>query len=200
MALPLVLDDPARRLMNHLVGAVQRSLRMCNAVAVEFPPTVDALVLAALVREQSDVPVVLLHVRAATDSPSTVRAAARHLGLPLVERIATREDISGPEGPFGFLVREARLHAPRLIMSGGAAAAFGTGAIEDRPTPSEAEIAETARLQLRFPFLDRGVVPYVRRTGGDHLAHGSGSALEALARQLGLPALSPGPRSVSERS
>lgn len=173
----------AERLRNHLAGAIQRALRLCDAFALHLAPGPEADVLAALARDQSDVPLVLVLVRGREEDATHARRLARHLGVSLAERVLPRPPASADV--FGLVLREASLHATRLLLpTGGRDLLAG---VEPPPAPEAAAeaLAREAGVQLRYPYLDRGVVPYARRIAPEERS----GLIERLAESLGLGAL-----------
>lgn len=197
--------DDVERLRNHLLGAVQRALRLCNDFTIHFPADLPAAVLAALAREQSDVPFSLVHV-VRGNHVAQARRLAKHLGLALVERRCVPRDVEHAEQflerlglersedvtRFALAAFEARLSGPRMLTGHGAAAAIEAPL---QPSPraaadrrAEARIAETLGLQIRYPYLDRGVLPFLERI---RERRPLGDVLQDLADRLGLQV--PGP-------
>jgi hypothetical protein len=196
-------DDDVERLRNHLVGAVQRALRLCNEFALDFPADAPSAVLAALAREQSDVPFTLVHLVEPGSDAAAPRGLAKHLGLPLLERHVIDRDLERsrrllgrldlPPTPhlvrFAWAAQEARLQATRLLLPVGAPQAPQTEApanpAEAAERREEARVAEALGLQLRYPYLDRGVLPFLarlRKAGSE-----PDNLLRGLLDRLGVP-------------
>lgn len=180
------LEETPRRLLNHLVGAVQRALRLANDASLLFDGSLEASVLAAVARDQSDVPIFLVTVIASQDGDAVrTRRIAKHLGLPLYERVLStpervrsherldallleRVDSAADRLPFIYeACREARLHTQRILLAEGGRELFSSiealKRYEAHRRPLEQKIADAFRLQFRYPYLDKGVVPYVGR-------------------------------------
>lgn len=172
----MTAPDEVERLRNHLVGAVQRALRLCNGFAVLHRGDLASGVLAAMAKELSDVPFVLLHVASSEGPrPLAARREAKQLGVDLIERYLVEAEIShlrqelarltvDPTPESTFLIaaaRETLLSGGRLIVPSGA-----PGALDRFGVPEQAvyeRVAGAVPIQLRLPYLDKGVLPYLQR-------------------------------------
>lgn len=203
------VEEQSRRLVNHVAGAVQRATRLTNDVALSVRGEPASALLAALLREQSDVPTVLVWVgRGDAGPPVAVRALARHLGLSLVERVHPAVPVhragDAPEAslPFYDEAREARVHAERLLLPDGAPPAFLDGPTASAAAHAGGDAGDAARrdrfvgwakgvrLDVRFPYVDPGVLAYLHRGVGGLDGDGEGASrrvIEAALRGLGLP-------------
>ena len=84
--------DLAEQLHNHLEGAVLRSIRRQNTLAIATSGGLDSSVLAALIALHVDIPVYLVTASApgAIDA-ERARRLAEHLGFPLIEIVLTHD-------------------------------------------------------------------------------------------------------------
>lgn len=208
------------RLINHLAGAIQRATRMANEAVLHLDGSLAAAVLAGVARDQCDIPLLLVSLRRPGESPSAARRVAQRLNLSLVERVLSAADVEATHNAaaprdvppplaqtlaqFHLAAHEAHRYGPRFLLPTGAdlltppvpevdaAAAIDQElrTLEGTWLPAFARLAEPLRLELRYPILDRGVLPFLKRVLSEMEPPGPGEPtwLEQAARRLGLPA------------
>lgn len=160
-------------LVNHVAGALHRSVRMADDAALVASDPDVTQAIAQLVARDTDIPVRLVSWPASLPAAQPVRQAAQRAGLPLVERF-------GPPPTFTELIKEAGRQSRRILLLDGHQLLGGAVEAEVRQVEQERRLAaEALRLQPRFPLLDRGVVPFLVRLrhGGNPPAEGWWNAM-----------------------
>lgn len=206
---PPTLERAAQQLIHRLEGSVQRALRMANDLGLWVRPGLPSALLAAVAQRQSDIPVLLVHVPSGAEDAKWARRLATQLSLGLVERhvgAAERttpgafQDVARPPSDPAELrlaMKAARPFGPRLLVPTGAEALLAAretevAALGDAAAPwraAEADVATAAGVQLRYPYLDKGVVGWVGRLPREFKRGPDGAApvLRAACERMGLP-------------